>query len=296
MRAEGFVAGPQGPPQARFDAVGPDYLRTMGITLLKGRDIDQRDTASADRVVVISEAMADRYFANTNPIGRRMLWGPPNALQNLEIVGVARNVKHHDPRDDMRLRFYVPYFQQSRVDLDSVRFIVRTAAEPRAMLSALRQAVHSEDSRLPIVGVDTAATLADRTLAQERMVATLSAAFAALALTLTCIGLYGLLAYRVARRTNEIGIRMALGASRPGVLWTVVRLDLVLIVTGVMLGVPLALGVSQLGKSLLFGVDPTDGVVLGTATLVMVLVGVLAGAIPGYRASQVEPIAALRHE
>ena len=296
MRPEGFVAGSQGPPQARFDAVGPDYLRTMGITLLEGRDIDERDQSSASRVVVISEQMARRYFANTTSIGRRMLWGPGNALQNLEIVGVARDVKQHDPRDDMRLRFYVPYFQQARVELDSVRFIVRTAAEPRAMSGLLRQAVHSEDHRLPIISVDTAETLADRTLVQERLVATLSAAFAALALTLTCIGLYGLLAYRVARRTNEIGIRMALGATRRRVLWTVVRLDLVLIVTGVTFGLPLALGASQLGRSLLFGVDPTDGWVLGAATLAMAFIGVLAGAIPGYRASQVQPIVALRHD
>ena len=126
--------------------------------------------------------------------------------------------------------------------------------------------------------------------------ATLSAVFAALALILTCVGLYGLLAFRVARRTNEIGIRMALGATRGGVLWTVVRLDLVLIATGVMFGVPLAFGASQLARSLLFGVEPTDGLVLGLATLAIALFGVLAGAIPGYRASRIEPIVALRHE
>jgi predicted permease len=295
MRPDDFVPGPEGIPSTRFDAVGPQYFNTLGIPLLAGRDIGVQDVAASGRVMVVNEAMAHLFFGHQNPVGRRMLWGTAADSTAYEIVGVTRVVKHHGPRDQPDRRFYVPYFQRQS-DLASARFMLRTAANPAAVLALTRQAILSEDALLPIVSVDTATALDDRTLVRERMVATLSALLTAIALTLACIGLYGLMAYRVVQRTSEMGIRMALGAARIDVLWLVLRQDVALIAAGMVIGAPAAIAVSGLIRSLLFGVAPADPASLITALSIMTALGIAAGAGPALRAAQIEPVVALRHD
>jgi predicted permease len=294
MRPEGYVEGPEGIPHLFYDLVGPGYFSAMGITLAKGRDFDERDTLGSNKVVVISEEIARLYFPGADPIGRRMSWGLGPAQQQLEVVGVARSARQHGARDGRQRRFYVPYFQQRR-DLSRVRFMIRTAANPDGVASLARQAVQVEDRRLSVV-ITTANTLAQRTLVQERLVMTLSTAFAVLALTLASIGLFGLMAYRVARRTGEIGVRMALGATRGDVLRAVFRHESMLVCAGAAVGIPLSIALSQLARSLFYGVEPTDVPTFAGAMLVIALAGLLAGAVPAWRAGRVEPIVALRHE
>jgi predicted permease len=294
MRPDGFVEGPEGIPQTRFDIVGPRYFAALG-TPVAGRDIDARDVDSGQSIVVINEAMARRFFGDQNPLGRTLLWGPPGESRRLEIVGVSRDVKQHTPRDRGDLRFYVPYFQQN-YDLASVRFLVRAAMEPSALVTPVRQAILDEDASLSIERVDTGPALVERTLVQERMLALLSAAFTGLAVLLACIGLYGLMAYRVTQRTSEIGVRLALGATRGQVLWMVLRHDLTWIAVGAAIGGPFALVLSRFVRSLLFGIDAVTPATVIAPIGLMLASGLIAGLGPAARAAGIDPAASLRHD
>ena len=298
IRPEGFPAA-DSYPRARWDVVGPAYFSTMGISLVAGRDFTNRDNESAPRVVAINETMARRFFPGANPIGRKLVWGDSN-VTDFEVVAVARDVKQGSPRDEPQLRFYLPYRQLSATRpswiLASVQFMVRTTADPAAMLPVLHRAVAEEDARLTVREAYAAPELIDRALVQERMIAKLSIAFGVLAVGLACIGLYGLIAYQVVQRTNEIGIRMALGAQRAEVLWATLRRALAWTAAGVVLGIPLALTASRTAESLLFGLNPMDMVTLAAAAALMLLLGALAAFIPARRASRVDPLVALRYE
>jgi predicted permease len=296
MRPDDFVNGTDGIPTTRFDVVGPRYFTTLGVPLRAGRDIDAHDVAAARAVIVINEAMARRFFGNQNPLGRTMLWGPPDDSRRLEVVGVSGDVRQHSPRDPGDWRFYVPYFQHGDAELASARFLVRTAADPSAMMASARQAILAEDESLPIERADTAQALVDRTVVQERMIAVLSTAFTGLALLLACIGLYGLISYRVVQRTGEIGVRMALGASRRQVLWMVLRHDAIWIAAGIAIGGPSAVAASRFIRSLLFGIDAASPSMIVIPILVMVAAGVVAGAGPAARAARIDPAVSLRHD
>jgi predicted permease len=296
MRPVDFIPGKEGIPQAQYDLVGPEYFGTMGITRFAGRDIDERDDEAAPRVVAINEAMARRYFGASNALGRRMVWGVGDTAQHMQVIAVVRDVKQRTPRDEAELRFYIPYFQHPAREIASARFIVRTTAPPETVLNPLRQTIRSEDRQLSIGSIDVVTDLVDRTLVRERMIATLSAGFGALAVALACVGLYGLMAYRVARRTGEIGVRMAFGAARRNVLWMIVRQNLALVGAGVAAGVPLALAASRLTESLLFGIAAGDTKTLLAAIVAIALAGCLAGVGPAWRATRIEPATAVRHE
>ena len=298
LHPEGLLAGPDGFPRTHWDVVGPRYFSTIGTALVSGRDFSVQDAAGSQNVVVINEEMARQFFAGTNPIGRRLFWGATGQVKGLEIVAVARDVKHSGPRDERQLRVYFPYLQMMIIrpnwTVASTRFLVRTTANPAALSPILRQLITSEDPRLSIASLDIGPELVSRTLVRERMVATLLVAFGVLAVGLACLGLYGLIGYHVARRTNEIGIRMALGA-RPGdVLLTTLRRAFVWIAAGVVLGVPLALSASRVAQGLLFGLSAADTVTLIGAIAVMSAMGLLAAYVPARRASRVDPLVALR--
>jgi predicted permease len=300
IRPAGLVAGPEGLPRTQFDWVGPRYFSTMGTPLLSGRDFSERDDIGSPHVVAINDEMARLFFGTANPIGRRLVWGEDDAQKPLEIVAVTRDVKHSGPRDVPQLRFWVPYFQMSLVRENwipaSTRFLVRTVANPAAVAPILRQLIPSEDPRLSVSSLDIGPQLVSRTLVQERLVTTLLIAFCVLAVGLACLGLYGLIAYQVVQRTNEMGIRMALGAQRRDVLWVMLRRALLWIGAGIAIGVPLALSASRLVQSLLFGLRANDlGSLIGAAA-VMSVMGLLAGYIPARRASRVDPVIALRAE
>ena len=299
IRPEGFSAGPEGFPRAQWDVVGPRYFSTMGIALAAGRDFTDRDDESAPRVIAINEAMARRFFAATNPIGRRLLWGGDNQI-DFEIVAVVRDVRQSGPRDASQLRFYLPYRQLSKTrpswDLASVQFLVRTADDSDAMRRSLQSSIADEDPRLSIESVRSGPELLERSLVQERMIATLSVAFSLLGVGLACIGLYGLIAYHVAQRTSEIGVRMALGAERSQVLRMTLARALLWTASGIAVGIPIALSVSHLAESLLFGLSPRDTATLAGAAILLLAFGFAAAYIPARRAANIDPLAALRYE
>ena len=227
MHPEGLAAGAEGYPHAQWDVVGPRYFSTLGTGLVEGRDFTEHDDAAAPRVVAINEAMARRFFSGSSPVGRRLVWGSGGNAQRLEIVAVVRDVRRNGPRDAPQLRFYLPYLQlpvvRSNWMVGSTRYLIRTAVDPSAVAGALRRLVPEEDPRLSITSLEAGGDLVGRTLLQERMLASLLAAFGILAIGLACLGVYGLIAYHVHQRTSEIGIRMALGSPRGAVLWTMLR-------------------------------------------------------------------------
>jgi predicted permease len=300
MHPEGFVAGPEGYPRAKWDVVGPRYFATSGITLVAGRDFTDRDDAGAPRVAAINEEMARRFFPGIDPIGRRLQWGSGDDQEALQVVAVVRDVKQGGAREAPALRFYFPYFQLPIVRpnwmVASTRYLVRTTADGSMVAGSLRQLVASEDSRLSVTSIDLGVDLVNRTLVRERMLAALLVAFGALAIGLACLGVYGLIAYFVLQRTSEIGIRMALGSQRSAVLWAMLRPALTWIAIGVAIGLPLALATARAARSQLFGLSPADPRVLAGAVIVMSALGLLAALIPARRAMHVDPLVALRSE
>jgi predicted permease len=300
MRPEGFAGGPEGYPQIRWDVVGPRYFSTLGTPLLAGRDFTGRDAVGSPHVVAINEEMAGRFFAGVDPIGRRLVWGVGERAKVFEIVAVTRDVKQRSPRDDPQMRFYLPYFQLPEVrsgwTLNSVRFLVRTPADPMALAPLLREQIPAEDPRLSVARLEMGTALVTRSLVQERMIATLLVVFGVLAIGLACLGLYGLIAYQVAQRASEIGIRMALGARRASVLWAMLQRAIVWIALGLAAGIPLALTVSRVARNLLFGLGPADAGTLAGSAILLAAMGLLAGYLPARRAAKVDPLAALRCE
>jgi predicted permease len=297
MRPVGFAAGPEGFPRSQWDVVGPGYFSTIGIRIVSGRDFSERDDIGAPLVVAINEAMARLFFAGANPIGRRLVWGD-DAQQALEIVAVTRDVRHRGPRLDPQPRFYLPYLQMPAIRpnwiLSSTRFLVRTDADPAAIAPTVRGLIASADPRLSVQRLEIGLDLVGRTLLQERMIATLLVAFGVLAAGLACLGVYGVIAYHVVQRTNEIAIRMALGAQRGEVLRATLQRALIWIAVGVAIGVPLALSVCRVAQGLLFGLSTTDPATLIGAAGVMFAMGLLAGYLPARRASRVDPLRSLR--
>lgn len=277
--------------------VGPRYAETLGIPLLRGREIEIRDNASGPRVAVVNEAFAEFYFKGQNPIGKQFTFddetdqGAP-----LDVVGVVANIKSEDPREPARPAVYRPILQIQDQSAYSVTLQIRTTNDPTPVAAPVRQMLNQIDDKLPIFGVMTMDEQIRDQLNHERLIAQLVSFFGALALILACIGLYGVMAHGVARRTNEIGIRMALGAKGGNIAWMVMRETLVLVIAGLALGVPTALLSARLIQTQLFGMSPTDPVTLIGASAVLTFVALLAGYIPARRASRVDPLTALRYE
>ena len=287
VEVEGYT--PEGGDGARsvWDHVGPDYFSTLGIPLLLGREITNRDQPSSNKVCVINDAFAKQFFAGRNPLGMH--------VNRYEVVGVARDSRTRNLRDEVEARYYVPAAQP----IDVPRFItfaVRSVAEPSSVLAAVRQAILSEDRSLPITAAGTLPELVDRQMAQDRLLARLSTAFGVVGLFLAAIGLYGVVSYGVARRTNEIGIRKALGAPDRAVMAMILRETGLLLAVGLVSGVALCAAGMRFIASRLYGLAPTDPVAIGAAIAVLTGVALVAGWLPAYRASRVDPLAALRHE
>jgi predicted permease len=273
--------------------VSPNFFALMGIPVIKGRAFTEAEnTASAPKVAVINDAAARKYFPNESPVGRR--FGPTaETSAQLEIVGVVRDTKYESVREAAAPTMFVPHLQTR---MFGPTFTVRTAGDPLATIGGIREAVRQIDPNLPIANVSTQVEQVEQRFLQERVFAQAYTLFGGLALLLAAIGLFGLMSYSVARRTNEIGIRMALGAQARDVLTLVMRESMVLVIVGVAIGLGIALAAGRFVASLLFGVAATDTVTMLVAVTVMVTVSAFAGFMPARRASRVDPMVALRYE
>jgi len=293
VRIQGFDSGGGDDPSLFYDLVGPGYFAAAGIPVLLGRDVEVRDGRGTPRIAVINEAMAAQYFAGTSPLGKRLVIpGPPDT--EYEIVGVARNARDHDLHGPVPPRFYVALLQSDDLRAD-FNVEIRTNT-PAALIDPVRRSLLAFDPNLPTRGLETLTSMIDDSIANERIIARLAAVFGLVALLLAAIGLYGVISYTIARRINEIGIRMALGAQRARILWMVVRETLLLALAGIVLGVPLVLGATRAVSSHLFGLSPTDPATLTAAVAALLTVALCAGLLPGWRATRVDPLQALRGE
>ena len=271
--------------------VSPDYFKTMEMPLVAGRGFSDRDNPTAPKVVIINETAARKYFANETPIGLRFGTSIEKSSE-LEIVGVLRDSKYEGVRNDVPPTMFVPALQSRPATV----FQVRTAGDPTPIVGAIREAVRQIDSGLPLTDVSTQAEQIDKNLQQERVFAQAYAMFGALAMLIASIGLFGLMSYSVARRTNEIGIRMALGAESRHVLRLVMSESMMLVLLGIVVGLAAALAAGRLVTALLFGLAATDALSLVAATLVMLTVSSLAAYLPARRAARVDPLVALHYE
>jgi ABC-type antimicrobial peptide transport system permease subunit len=270
----------------------------MGIPLVSGRDFTERDVAAATRGVIISQAMARHYFGDRDPVGRR-IWFPEDTSAPTVVIGVAGDFLIGGPREITRRPGYTYFSYRDREAprrLRNMTMAVRTAGEPLAIADAIRRELQGAPLDLPVLKIDTVGEQLSDILVQERMVTTMSTMFGGVSLVLACFGLYGVISYTVARRTNEIGIRMALGATRGGMLRAFLTESVVLVVIGVALGAFATFGVTRLLASRLFGVGAADPVTIAVGTALVVLAAVLAAALPARRAARVDPMVALRLE
>jgi predicted permease len=282
-------------PDPHMNFVSPDYFKTLEISLLAGRDVRITDTLNAPKVCIVNEAFARKYFGAINAVGHRIGMGiDPGTKTDITIIGVARSTKYESMRDEIPIEVFRPYQQLDFAT--GITAYVRTARDPDQMFSGIRRRVHDLDPNLPVFEMITLEEQVEDSLVTERLVALLSSGFGILATMLASIGLYGVMAYTVARRNREIGIRMAIGAARADVLWLVMREVLVLLGIGIAIALPASWILTQTVRSQLYGIQPTDSVSMGLATLVIAAVAVLAGYGPAHRATRVDPMRALRYE
>jgi predicted permease len=276
----------------------PDFFETMQIPVVLGRGFDDRDQPGSQAVAVVSEAYVKTNLPDRNPLGQHIVVGrrAPLKDRDVEIVGVAKNVRYGALKGEFREIAYLPFQQGSYFPVEEMTFALRTSGDPLRYLNAVRAIVTQADARVPLTDVKTEAAQIDQMMNQEIILAKLCTAFAMLALLIACVGLYGTMSYTVARRTGEIGIRMALGSPRGSVVWMVLREVLVLAGLGLALGVPTALGISRFVESFLFDVKPNSPPALILASAILLGAVVLAGYVPARKASRIDPMIALRHE
>ena len=294
LGVEGFEAGPDTNTNASFNGVGPGYFKTMGIPLMMGREFTRADAFGTPKVAIVNQAFVKKFNMG-NPLGKRFgLGGGTGTKMDIEIVGVAQDAKYSDVKDAPPPQYFLPYKQEERLGYAS--FYIRTATPPEQMLSTIPALMRKLDASLPLSDVKTMETQVRENVSQDRIISTLSLAFAVLATVLAAIGLYGVLAYTVTQRTREFGLRMALGADggrvRAMVMMQVVKMAII----GGVIGMALAIGIGRMAKSLLFEMEGYDPIVLAAAIFALAVVTLGAGFIPALRASKTDPMNALRYE
>ena len=277
----------------RNNIVGNDFFTAMGIPLVQGRGFGPEDTAKSQKVAVVSESMARKFFPNGSPVGKRFGIDGPKSTGDCEVIGVVKDAKYGTLKEEFRPMAYYPHAQRPEVVSN---LVVRLSGSPSSIVPQIRETIRQVNRNLPVDDVVSLSDHIGRSLVQQKLVARLASFFGLLAVLLACVGLYGVMSYGVARRTNEIGIRMALGARGRSVLWLVLREALVLVVIGLGVGLVTSLLVTKTAESLLYELKPNDPLTISIAALLLAVVAFVAGYLPARRAARVNPIVALREE
>jgi predicted permease len=295
VRVEGLADGPGVDRDLNYDQISAGYFRALGVPLIAGREFTRADGVKASKVAIVNETFAKKFGLGRDPVGKRLATSAEGPL-DIEIVGFVRNAHHVSVKEDaIPPMLFLPNRQQTRIR--SMTFYVRTAMNPDDAMRAIRGAVSQVDDTLPVEKLRTVHhQVRDETMVLERFVGVLTASFAILATLLAAIGLYGVLAYTVAQRTREIGLRMALGATRTGVRGMVLRQVGLMMLIGGAIGLAAAVAVARTVRSLLFDLQFNDAGVLASAVVVLTLVALAAGFLPADRASRIDPMRALRYE
>jgi putative ABC transport system permease protein len=295
FQIEGRIT-PQGQSSPHGDrwVATSDYFKTLGVPLVRGRYFEERDTPEAPQVTIIDETLARKYFPNEDPVGKRITFqgGPNNPIWR-EIVGIVGHVKHRGLDGESRVQYYMPHHQLTTPNLF---LVARTNGDPTAIAGSIRNAISSLDRDLPIFRVRTMEQYVADSMAQRRFSMFLLGMFAGIAALLAAVGLYGVMAYSVAQRTREIGIRMALGARAGNVLSLIMKNGFTLVLTGIVIGVAGAFAITRFLTTMLFGVTPTDSATFVFVSLMFFVIAMIAALIPALRATRVDPLVALRYE
>ncbi len=292
VSVEGHQAKDGEDMQAHMNALSPGYFQTMGSPILQGRDFDRRDIKEDPKVAIVNERFARHFFGNKSAVGRHIGSGSgPGTKLDVEIIGVAADSLYGSPRDGVRRQAFIPNWGNG-----SAAFYVRAGIGSAPAYAAVRNEVRKLDASMPVYEMKTLSSQLDETLMTERLIALLSAGFGMLATVLATIGLYGVMAFAVARRTRELGLRMALGAQRGTVVWLVMREVLALLGIGLAIGIPAAAGLGRFVAAQLYGIKPGDPWIAGISMVLLMAAASAAGLIPALRASRIDPILALRYE
>jgi predicted permease len=292
MGVEGHQAKDGEDMQAFMNALSPRYFETMKIPFLEGRDFTRLDSKKEERVAIVNRKFAEHFFQGKSAVGKRVGFGlGPKSKLDIEIVGVVADSLYEGPREGMRRQVFIPSWGRT-----SAAFYVRTRAASDSAYNIIRNEVKQLDASMPVYELKTLEAQLDETLLTDRLIALLSAGFGFLATLLASIGLYGVMAFVVARRRKELGIRIAIGAGRGLVLWLVMKEVVVLLAIGLAIGVPAGIGLGRYVSSQLYGIQPNDPWIAGSTVLLLAVVSAAAGLIPAHKASRIDPILALRYE
>jgi predicted permease len=276
--------------------VGPRFFETLGIPVLLGRTIGPRDTPASPGVAVVNESFIATYLPHQNPIGRRIALESPFRGPGIEIVGVVADSKYYDLRERAQPMAFLAAWQSEGNDAYAGDLLLRISGETSGISREVRRVLNGISSKLPVLNVTTLDHQVDESLYQQKMMTSLCSVFGVAALLLAAIGIYGTVAYAVARRTTEIGVRMALGAQRGNVLWMVLQESLILMAAGLVFGLPLAWVATRWIRTFLFGVPVADPLAVAGAVLLIAIASLLAAYLPAYRATKIDPMHALRYE
>jgi putative ABC transport system permease protein len=293
VQVEGYTFRQDESDSVGFNVIAPHYFATLGTPLILGREFDDRDTGTSPKVAIVNESFARYFFGNAPALGRHVTC----VDVTYEIVGVVRDAKYQTLRQPIMKTMYISWLQRDGDQPTRYSYVARVDMDdPMRLTPSLERLVREVDPLLHVRTTLPYATLVDRSIATERIMATLGGFFGVLALIIAAIGLFGLLAFQVSRRTNELGVRMALGARPQAMIVLVLRDVAGMVVAGVLIGTAAALTLSGLAQSLLFGLTPTDPAAFVIAALILGLTALIAGWLPARRASRVDPLIALRHE